>query len=78
VSQLGGKRTKGEGCAHIAGHILRSSPHFILAACSQLWLMPIMLTLILGGSKCAVKENAEALVVAAKEIGLEVNAAKTK
>jgi len=33
---------------------------------------------ILGGSICAVKENAEALVVAAKEIGLEVNAGKTK
>jgi len=33
---------------------------------------------ILGGSIHAVKENAEALVVAAKEIGLEVNADKTK
>ena len=33
---------------------------------------------ILGGSVRAVKENAEALVVAAKEIGLEVNADKTK
>jgi len=33
---------------------------------------------ILGGSTRAVKENAEALVVAAKKIGLEVNAAKTK
>jgi hypothetical protein len=33
---------------------------------------------ILGGSICAVKENAEVLVVAAKEIGLEVNADKTK
>ena len=33
---------------------------------------------ILGGSIRAVKENAEALVVAAKEIGLEVNADKTK
>jgi hypothetical protein len=33
---------------------------------------------ILGGSICSVKENAEALVVAAKEIGLEVNADKTK
>jgi hypothetical protein len=32
---------------------------------------------ILGGSLHAVKENAEALVVAAKEIGLEVNADKT-
>jgi hypothetical protein len=32
---------------------------------------------ILGGSMRAVKENAEALVVAAKEIGLEVNADKT-
>jgi hypothetical protein len=32
----------------------------------------------LGRSVHAVKENAEALVVAAKEIGLEVNADKTK
>jgi hypothetical protein len=33
---------------------------------------------ILGGSVHSVKENAEALVVATKEIGLEVNADKTK
>jgi hypothetical protein len=33
---------------------------------------------ILGGSVHTVKENAEALVVASKEIGLEVNADKTK
>ena len=33
---------------------------------------------ILRGSVHTVKENAEALVVAAKEIGLEVNADKTK
>jgi hypothetical protein len=33
---------------------------------------------ILGGSIHAVKENAQALVVAAKEIGLELNADKTK
>jgi hypothetical protein len=33
---------------------------------------------ILGGSVHNVKENAEALLVAAKEIGLEVNADKTK
>ena len=33
---------------------------------------------ILGGSIRAVKEKAEALLVAAKEIGLEVNADKTK
>jgi hypothetical protein len=32
----------------------------------------------LGGSIRAVKENAQALVVAAKGIGLEVNADKTK
>ena len=32
----------------------------------------------LGGSLHTVKENAEALVVARKEIGLEVNADKTK
>jgi hypothetical protein len=33
---------------------------------------------ILGGSVNTVKENVEALVVATKEIGLEVNADKTK
>jgi hypothetical protein len=33
---------------------------------------------ILGGSVQAIKENAEALVVASKETGLEVNADKTK
>ena len=33
---------------------------------------------ILGGSVRTVKENAEALVVATKEIGPEVNADKTK
>ena len=33
---------------------------------------------ILGGSVHTVKENAEALVVATKEIGPEVNADKTK
>ena len=33
---------------------------------------------VLGGSAHTVKENAEALVVAIKEIGLEVNADKTK
>ena len=43
------------------------------------WLMPMMSN-ILGGSVHTVKENAEALVVATKEIGLEVrvNADKTK
>jgi hypothetical protein len=33
---------------------------------------------ILGGSVHTVRENAEALVVATKEIGLEVNTGKTK
>ena len=33
---------------------------------------------ILGGSAHTVKENAEPLLVATKEIGLEVNADKTK
>jgi hypothetical protein len=32
----------------------------------------------LGGSVHAIKKNTEALVVATKEIGLEVNAEKTK
>jgi hypothetical protein len=33
---------------------------------------------LLGGSVHAIKKNTEALVVASKEIGLEVNAEKTK
>ena len=33
---------------------------------------------VLGGSIRTVKENAEALVAAAREIGLEVSADKTK
>jgi hypothetical protein len=33
---------------------------------------------ILGGSVHAIKKNTEALVVSSKEIGLEVNAEKTK
>jgi len=33
---------------------------------------------ILGGSVHTIKENAEALVVVSKEIGLEMNADKTK
>jgi hypothetical protein len=33
---------------------------------------------MLGGSLHNIKENAEALVVANKEIGIEVNADKTK
>jgi hypothetical protein len=33
---------------------------------------------ILGGSLHAIKKNTEAFVVASKEIGLEVNADKTK
>jgi hypothetical protein len=33
---------------------------------------------ILGGSVHAINRNTEALVVASKEIGLEVNAEKTK
>jgi len=33
---------------------------------------------ILGGSVHTIMENSEALVVASKEIGLEVNAIKTK
>jgi hypothetical protein len=33
---------------------------------------------VLGGSAHTIKENAEALLVASKEIGLEANADKTK
>jgi hypothetical protein len=33
---------------------------------------------ILGGSICTIRKNTEALLIASKEIGLEVNAEKTK
>ena len=33
---------------------------------------------VLGGSVYTIKENAEASIVASKEMGLEVNADKTK
>ena len=33
---------------------------------------------ILGGSILAIKKNTEAILFASKEVGLEVNAAKTK
>ena len=33
---------------------------------------------VLGGTVCTVKKTAEALIMASKEIGLEVNADKTK
>jgi hypothetical protein len=33
---------------------------------------------ILGGSIRTIKENTEALIIASKEIGIEVNADKTK
>jgi hypothetical protein len=33
---------------------------------------------MLGGSKHTIKKNTEALVVASKEIGFDVNADKTK
>jgi len=38
----------------------------------------MLMMLILGGSRHTIKKNAEALVVASKETGLEVNADKTK
>jgi len=41
------------------------------------WFMLIVIN-ILGRSVHTIKENAEALVVASKEIGLEVNADHTK
>ena len=44
---------------------------------TSFWLMPMMLNIV-GGSVHTVKKNAEALVAATKEIGLEVNAYKTK
>ena len=44
---------------------------------TSFWLMPIYVN-ILGGGVHTVKKNAEALVAATKEIGLEVNVHKTK
>jgi hypothetical protein len=38
----------------------------------------LMMLIYMGGSIHAIKKNTEALVVASKEIGLEVNAEKTK
>ena len=38
----------------------------------------LMMLIYWGGSIHTVKENAEALIAATKEIGLEVNAGKTK
>jgi len=38
----------------------------------------MLMMLILGGSIHTIKKHAKALVVACKEIGLEVNADKTK
>jgi len=38
----------------------------------------MLMMLILGGSVHTIKKNADALVVASKEIELEVNADKTK
>ena len=38
----------------------------------------LMMSIYWGGSIQAIKENAEALIVASKEIGLEVNAGKFK
>jgi hypothetical protein len=43
---------------------------------TSFWLMPMML--IYWKEAYRLKENAESLVVATKEIGLEVNADKTK
>ena len=53
------------------------SPKYILFGTHQLLAYADDVN-ILGGSVHTVKENAEALVVATKEIGLEVNADKTK
>jgi hypothetical protein len=38
----------------------------------------MLIVLILGGRVHTVKENAEALLIASKEIGIEVNAGKAK
>jgi hypothetical protein len=41
-------------------------------------MLMMLIHRILGGSVLIIKEKAEALLVASKEIGLEVNADKTK
>ena len=45
--------------------------------CINFWFMPIQVD-ILGRSIHTIKKNTNALVVASKEIGLEVKADKTK
>ena len=57
-------------CIYICIYIYHSGTHQFLAYANDVN--------ILRGSIHMVKENAEALVVATKEIGLEVNADKTK
>ena len=54
---------------------LRPKTPFIVLACKQAYAFEDN---ILGGSIYTVKENAEALVAAAREIGLEVSVDKTK
>jgi hypothetical protein len=44
----------------------------------SLWFMLMMLMRILFGSIHSIKKNAEDLVIASKETGLEVNVEKTK
>jgi len=51
--------------------------YYIVTVCIVEWAYADDVN-ILGGSVHTVEENAEDLVVATKEIGLEVNADKTK
>ena len=51
-------------------NILKSSSYVLLVYADDVNMM--------GGRVHTIKENAEALIVASKEIGLEVNADKTK
>jgi len=62
------------------GHILEESiqPNGIFVTLVGVGLRNIQKCNILGGSIHTLKENAEALVAATREIGLEVSADKTK
>ena len=59
-------------------HCVCGSPHWVHFELKHIFLIGVSLGNILGGTIHTLKENAEALVAATREIGLEVSADKTK